>query len=81
MKKFLIVLMFALIGYSAFAGDATDYIEYSQETYEKWVRMVIERNATQWMDNGDPTWAMFELFCEKYPCTDFWNCEEEQNGC
>ena len=35
MKKFLIVLMLALIGYSAFAESATDYIEYSWEAYEK----------------------------------------------
>ena len=38
--------------------------------------MVIKYNATQWMDDGNPTWAMFELFCEKYPCTDFYDCEE-----
>lgn len=76
MKKFLIVLMFALIGCSAFAESATDYIEYSWESYEEWVKMVIKYNATQWMDDGDPTWAMFELFCEKYPGTDFYDCEE-----
>ena len=35
MKKFLIVLMFALMGCSAFAESATDYIEYSQESYKK----------------------------------------------
>ncbi len=81
MKKFLIVLMFALIGCSAFAESAIDYIEYSQKSYEKWAEMVIKYNAIQWMDGGDPTWVMFELFCEKYPCTDFWGCEEEQNGC
>ena len=74
MKKFLIVLMFALIGYSAFAGDAT-YIEYSQDSYKKWAEMVIKYNATQWMDDGNPTWAMFEPFCEKYPCTDFYEAE------
>lgn len=77
MKKFLIVLMFALIGCSAFAESAIDYIEYSQDTYTKWAELVIKYNATQWMDDGDPTWAMFELFCEKYPCTDFWGCEEK----
>lgn len=79
MKKFLIVLMFALIGCSAFAESATDYIdyiEYSQDSYKEWAKMVIKYNATQWMDDGDPTWAMFELFCEKYPCTDFYDCEE-----
>lgn len=76
MKKFLIVSMFALIGCSAFAESATDYIEYSWESYEEWAKVVIKHNATQWMDNGDPTWAMFELFCEKYPGTDFYNCEE-----
>ena len=80
MKKFLIVLMFALIGCSAFAESAiaesaTDYIEYSQESYKKWAEMVIKYNATQWMDDGDPTWALWELFCEKYPCTDFYEAE------
>lgn len=75
MKKFLIVLMFALIGYSAFAGDATDYIEYNQYAYEEWCELVIKYNATQWMDDGDPTWALWELFCEKYPCTDFYEAE------
>lgn len=79
MKKFLIVLMFALIGCSAFAESATDYIEYSQESYKKWAEMVIKYNATQWMDDGDPTWALWELFCEKYPCTEFYY-EEKQNG-
>ena len=68
--------MFALMGCSAFAESATDYIEYSPDTYKKRAEMVIKPNATQWMDDGDPTWAMFELFCEKYPCTDFWNCEK-----
>lgn len=78
MKKFLIVLMFALIGCSAFAESATDYIdyiEYSQDSYKEWAEMVIKYNATQWMDDGNPTWAMFELFCEKYPCTDFYEAE------
>ena len=65
----------------SFCRDVTDYIEYKWEAYEKWAEMVVKYNATQWMDDGNPTWAMFELFCEKYPCTDFWNCEEEQNGC
>ena len=47
MKRFLIVLMLALIGYSAFAESATDYIEYSQDSYKEWAKMVIKYNATQ----------------------------------
>lgn len=80
MKRFPIILaMLLAVSSFAFANNEvpeTQYVEYSQENYEKWAKMVVKYNATQWMQDGEPTWAMWEIFCNLYPCTEFGESQE-----